>query len=182
MRELARACLGLGIVHYNEEITRYGSLGPNEYAELANLDNFWGSKLGDPGFAWWMELQRLTPGMAHLVLDNLLVPSMMLGGKGAFSILVCLSPRFALEMYAACLQGDWEKALRMQNDCNRFFNAVYEPLMTQGYSDPAIDKALMNAFGFVPGGVTRPPLLAVPKNLEREIMRRVEAEFRFLLE
>ena len=95
--------------------------------------------------------------------------------------MVCLSPRFALEIYGACMQKDWERALQFQHQCNRFFKEVYEPLQAQGYADPAIDKALMNAFGFVPGGVPRPPLLAVPRELEREIMRKAEADFTFLL-
>lgn len=181
MQEIARACHRLGIIHYNEEITRYGSLGPGEYAELASLENFWGSKQGMPSFAGWMELQRLTPGLAHLVLDDLLVPAMMLGGKGAFSLMVCLSPQFALELYETCLRGDWSAALRMQHECNRFFEEVYVPLQAQGYSDPAIDKALANAFGFVPGGNPRPPLTPVPQELERGIIKKVEAEFAFLV-
>ena len=181
MRQLAEACPGLGIIHYNEETTRYGSLGPSEYAALAELDNFWGSKQGAPNLAWWMELQRLTPDLAHMVLDDLLVPAMMLGGKGAFSVIVCLAPHFALEMYQTCLRGDWERALSMQHECNRFFQAVYQPLQGQGYSDPAIDKALMNAFELVPGGHLRPPLQAVPRQLELEIIKKVEAKFAFLL-
>jgi 4-hydroxy-tetrahydrodipicolinate synthase len=181
IRQLARACPGLGVIHYNESITRYGSLEPEDYADLAELDNFWGSKQGDPSFAWWMELQRLTPELGHMVLDNLLVPAMMLGGKGAFSAIICLSPSYALEIYKACLEQDWERALRLQQECNRFFKEVYEPLQAKGYADPAIDKALMNAFGYVPGGETRPPLLPVPRELERGIMKKVKADFAFLL-
>jgi dihydrodipicolinate synthase/N-acetylneuraminate lyase len=116
-----------------------------------------------------------------MVLDDLLVPAMMLGGKGAFSAIVCLSPRFALEIYGACMQKDWERALQLQHQCNRFFKEVYEPLQARGYADPAIDKALMNAFGFVPGGEPRAPLSPVPRELERDIMKRVGADFGFLL-
>ena len=181
MRDVAAACPELGIIHYNEQITRYGNLGPDEYAKLAELDNFWGSKQGTPDFAWWMELQRLAPQLGHMVLDDLLVPAMMLGGKGAFSLIVCLAPRFILQIYEACRQGDWERAMGMQHECNRFLQEVYVPLQAQGYSDPAIDKALMNAFEFVPGREQRPPLLPVPREMERQIMKKVATEFAFLI-
>lgn len=182
MREVAKSCPRIGVIHYNEEILRYGMLAAEEYAELAEIDNFWGSKQGNLTTEEWMKLRRLTPNMPHLAgWDSLLTPAMMLGAKGVFSVAIWVSPKFTLELYEACLQENWNKALHMQQQWDQFMKEAYEPLQERGYSDPAIDKALANAFGFVPGGKTRPPLQSVTLQEEKEIKEKAKAAFAFLL-
>ena len=182
MREIARSFPDIGVIDYNEPTVRYGMLTPPEYAELAKEENFWGSKQGDLTVTDWTELGRLTPELAHLAgWDSLMVPTMMLGARGVFSALVCLCPPVALELYGLCIDGDWDGAVRLHHQLERFWHTAYEPLTERGYADPAIDKAMMNAFGFVPGGTTRSPIRPVTREEEREIRRLVKAEFGFLL-
>src|SRR5207237_4296748 len=79
--DLASACPAVGIAHYNT--LRAGVyLSAKDYLRLAEIPNFVGSK--QVGTDWWhfVELVRLTPQLAHMSVDSLFVPSMMLGGRG----------------------------------------------------------------------------------------------------
>ena len=182
MREVAKACPDIGVIHYNEEVVRYGMLSAEDYAKLMDVENFWGSKQGDITTTEWMALRKLTPAQNHLAgWDSLLVPAMRLGGKGVFSLLVCLSPQVALDLYNACDQEDWRTAFTLHEQLDKFWEVVYKPLHEQGYADPAIDKVLANVFGFVPGGETRPPLKSVPVSTQKKIRKIVESELTFLL-
>ena len=90
-----------------------------------------------------------------------MVPTMKQGGCGAFSLLASLVPRFAQKWYRACESKDWSQAEAMKNEFDRCMDALYWPLSRRGYTDVAVDKALIDCFGFLKSGDPRPPLKPV---------------------
>jgi dihydrodipicolinate synthase/N-acetylneuraminate lyase len=49
-----------------------------------------------------------------------LYPTMMIGGKGCMSVYGLAMPRFQLQLYKACEDGDWEKALELHRRLTKF--------------------------------------------------------------
>jgi 4-hydroxy-tetrahydrodipicolinate synthase len=178
---LAAACPDIGIIHYNTGNAPKVMLDADDYAELASIPNFWGSKQVLTDFEAWLELCRRSPGLTHMPLDGLFVPSMMFGGRGIFTELCNLAPRFATALWEACTKEDWPTARRLQAYWHRYEAELYTPLWREGYSYVALDKAFYDVAGYVRATPPRPPLQAVPAEVQRELRVRMEREFPELL-
>jgi 4-hydroxy-tetrahydrodipicolinate synthase len=174
---VASECPDLGIVHYNTGNAPNVRLDADDYAELQAIPNFWGSKQTFISFEDWMEFRRRSPDIVHMPLDFLFVPSMMYGGRGIFSELPTLSPRFALELWNACIDKDWVKAVELHTRWTRFSGELYGPLHEQGYSYIALDKAFYNACGFMRTLPPRPPLDAVPPEVIRQVRQKIQERY-----
>ncbi len=178
---VAAACPSMGIVHYNTRSVPGVMLDAQDYAELETIPNVWGSKQVMTDFEGWLELGRRAPTLAHMPLDTLFVPSMMFGGRGIFSELPSMSPRFARGLWDACAGGDWATARGMQERVQRYGAELYMPLWVEGYSYMALDKAFYNVCGFLRTTPPRPPLDAVPPDVQRRLRARMEKDFPELL-
>jgi len=178
---VASACPNIGIIHYNTGNAGNVKLGADDYAKLQNIPNFWGSKQSFISFEDWMEYGRRSPNIVHMPLDGIFVPTMMYGGRGIFTELPALSPNFAMELWNACIEKDWETAVAMHTYWQRFGAEVYTALWQKGYSYIALDKFFYNLAGLMRTLPPRPPLQAVPDELTAEIRAQVEKKYSELL-
>ena len=172
LRAIAEACPSLGIVHYNTSYAPEVKFEPHEYAALLDLPNLWGTKQGQLTDSFWDGLQEHSGSLRHLSLDDWMVRSMKQGGHGAFSLLTSLAPRFARSWHQACKSGEWDRAEAMQVEFERCMDQLYWPVSRRGYTDVAVDKALIEAFGFLQSSAPRPPLKPVSE-AEKEWAREV---------
>ena len=174
LRSIAKACPSLGVVHYNTDYAPSVRFSSADYASLLDVPNFWGTKQGSLTTEFWNELREQAPRLRHLSLDDWLVPAMKVGGYGAFSLLTSLAPRFALRWFEACESEDWTVAEAMEEEFNRFVNDLYLPLSQRSYTYVAVDKAMIDCFGFLTAGNPRPPLKPVSLEDKRWLAERIE--------
>lgn len=86
--------------------------------------------------------------------DELVLPTLALGGKGAIVSLACLIPALLVRMQQAFDDGDLQTARQLQLDILPLSEIIYsEP-------NPAPLKYAMNSVG-LRGGTTRPPLYPI---------------------
>jgi len=161
IRRIAAECPGIGIIHYNTDYAPSVRCTADDYAALADVSNLWGTKQGGMTTEFWNELQAQAPSLRHFTLDDWLVSAMKTGGYGSFSLLTSLSPGFALRWYEACISKEWATAEAMSDEFQRFMAQLYMPLGARGYNDIAVDKALIDCFGFLEAGPPRPPIMRV---------------------
>jgi len=179
--DLAEACPAIGIAHYNT--MRAGVyLSAREYLRLAEIPNFVGSKQVGSDWMHFMELVRLTPMLAHMPVDGLFVPAMMIGGRGVWSAVAMWNPAFMLGAYRLAEQKQWADALQHQFQINAFLSEVAVPLVAQGFLDPVVDKAMCNITGFTDAGDPRQPFLPMPQQWKDWARALVERNHHWLLE
>ena len=161
LREIAAACPDLGVVHYNTDYASAVKFEPKDYYSLLDVPNFLGTKHGVLTDELWAQLQQTAPRLRHLTLDDWLVRAMKTGGHGSFALITSFSPRFAVRWFAACETSDWDTAQAMDSEFQSMIEEVYMPLSRRGYSDVAVDKALVDCFGVLRAGPPRAPLMPV---------------------
>jgi 4-hydroxy-tetrahydrodipicolinate synthase len=93
-------------------------------------------------------------------LDELVFPTLALGGKGALISLATLLPRLYVEMYERAQAGDYGRARELQFKVLDYTGPVYAE------TNPVGLKRMLELLGR-PGGPPRPPLY--PISLENEV-------------
>ncbi len=176
IRMIAESCPSLGIVHYNTDYAPGVRFQPEDYASLLDIPNFWGTKQGNMDQQSWEGLQQHASSLRHLTLDDWMVRSMRSGGYGAFSLMTSLSPEFMLGWLQTCEAQDWEKAEAMDRELQRFMDTLYWPLSRKGYTDVAVDKALIGCFGFLRSSDPRPPLQPLSSEDKKWAAGQIEKE------
>lgn len=83
--------------------------------------------------------------------DDMIVPIMSLGGKGVISVLSNVDPATAHTIAQSCIDGDYEKAAKLQLDYLDLINALFIEV------NPIPVKEAMNLMG-KPSGACRMPL------------------------
>lgn len=96
-----------------------------------------------------------------------LLPSMAVGGAGCFSPAAAVAPRLILQLYQACLDGDFERARPLQYRASELWHL----LRACGY--PASLKAALRLQGRPVGGV-RLPLLDLDDTTLQRLVRGLE--------
>jgi 4-hydroxy-tetrahydrodipicolinate synthase len=178
--DVAEACPDIGLAHYNT--LRAGVyLSAKDYARLAAIPNFVGSKQVGSDWMHFMELMRLTPQLAHMPVDGLWIPAMLIGGRGVWSAVAMWNPSFMLEAYELACRGNWSEALQRQFKINAFLADVAQPLVAQGFLDPVVDKAMCNLTGFTDAGDPRQPFLPMPQQWKDWARERIERDHGWLL-
>lgn len=100
----------------------------------------------------------VVPGIEYLL------PTMAVGGAGAFSACSAVAPNLVRSLYTACAHGEWQKARDLQYRVSRLYNAIR-------IDYPAGIKAAQELMGR-PAGGTRSPIR--PINKERRDQLRSE--------
>ncbi len=178
--DLADACPNIGIAHYNT--LRSGIyLSAKDYVRLAEIPNFVGTKQVGTDWMHFMELVRLTPQLAHMPVDGLFVPALMIGGRGVWSAVAMWNPAFMLETYDLTYRGEWGEALQRQFKINAFLADIAHPLVAQGFLDPVVDKALCGICGFTDAGDPRQPFLPMPQPWRDWARDKIEQNHSWLL-
>ena len=93
--------------------------------------------------------------------DDQIIPLLSLGGKGVISVLSNVAPRQTHDMVRAYLDGDVEKAAKMQLDSIELIGALFCEV------NPIPVKAAMNILGWQSGPVRRPLTEMEDANKER---------------
>ena len=173
------------LVHYNIPRAKRFLQGSDYVRLLQVAPSLIGVKYTFAGsnFAALQQALLLTPQLAYLVAENLLVSAMMLGARGCCSSLVGLNPRFILRLYALAEQRQWEPALVLQQTAARFFMDLHGLIGEMGVEsmDPVVDKAMSVAAGGAGHQRTRAPYIGWPDEAVARLRRMVEERYPHLV-
>lgn len=95
-------------------------------------------------------------------LDELVFPTLALGGKGALLSLATVLPRLFVELYERALVGDYDRARELQYKVLSYAPIVYRE------SNPVGLKRLLDLLGR-PGGLPRAPLHPISRENEAQL-------------
>lgn len=142
----------LPVLPYNNPAVTGVSITPRLMHRLAALPNLLGIKDSCGDFATTLEFLRIEkPGFAVLAgRDNLILPTLLQGGKGAISSVASACPEIALDIYKAFVASDLAEAAWQQT---RF--AKLRSLFSLG-TFPTVVKAALKLRGFDPGSPRAP--------------------------
>lgn len=101
--------------------------------------------------------------------DDQVVPMMSLGAKGVISVVCNIMPELMVDMSHACLQGDFQKASKLQIEYMDFIDSLFIEV------NPIPIKCAMNLVGLEAGPLRLPLCDMSEKNLEtmKVAMKRV---------
>jgi 4-hydroxy-tetrahydrodipicolinate synthase len=163
------SALDISLVGYNFPERLGVTLTPDILVELIErCPNFVGLKDASFNMEYFTEACRVTsearPGFAMFTGVEYMLPSMPVGGAGAFSACGAVAPRLVQAVYDACAARDYERARPLQHRLSHLFNIIK-------VNYPATIKAAMEIMGR-PAGPTRRPILP----LDPAGVRRLRAD------
>jgi dihydrodipicolinate synthase/N-acetylneuraminate lyase len=172
-QDIAGACPGYPIIHYNTGACKRYLYGKDYKILAGEVSELIGTKWIDPSFPEWIRLQLDCPELAHLAVDGTAVPFMMTGATGFCTSYFFACPEECMELYRLCTEKKWDEAMRLQWRINEFYHrAPYE----DKYSDAAWDKALASVCGyFTVDKTTRAPYIPMTDAEAQELKDFVEA-------
>lgn len=168
------SAIGIPLIGYNSPLYQNGtSLSPRLLVRLIErLDNFIGLKDASTSFEYFIEARRATqavrPHFGIFTGVEYIIPSMVLGGGvGAMSIAAGVAPNLVRDLYSACREGQYDRALGLQDKASHLWQ-----LFKVGY--PAPIKAAMEIMGR-PVGNTRLPILPLSEEGKRRLQSELQA-------
>ena len=160
--------VSIPIIMYNVP-TRTGVDIPVEiYKALSNTPNIAGVKEASKDITKLLRIFSMCPETFHVWSgnDDMIVPAMSLGAKGAISVLSNICPGETQAMCQAALAGDFDTAASLQKDLLPLIDLLFSDV------NPIPVKAAMKMIGFDCGNC-RLPLT----ELQEETYRRLTAYF-----
>ena len=154
------------IVIYNVPKFTGFSLEPSVVHELASeYDNVIGIKDSNGNLSQIAELIRLVGGKVSVLAGtaDVVLPTLMLGGKGAVIAVANVTPRLCTALYEAFKEGNFENSSKLQ----RRISYINEVLIRRRNQLSAIKEAL-NMKG-LPGGYPRKPTAPLEEKEKKEI-------------
>ncbi len=148
---------------------------PATVAELTkNVPNIVGIKDAAGNLAQSAEMMHLCDGKLELYSgeDGQVLPLLSIGGIGVISVLSNVAPQQTHDMVMEYLEGDREKAMKIQLDAVPLINALFSEV------NPIPVKAAMELLG-MPAGPLRPPLTEMEEP-HREVLKQELANFGLL--
>jgi len=150
------SALDISVIGYNFPERLGVTLTPDILVELIErCPNFVGLKDASFNMEYFTEACRVTsearPGFAMFTGVEYMLPSMPVGGAGAFSACGAVAPRLVKAVYDACAAVDYDRARPLQHKLSHLFNIIK-------VNYPATIKAAMEIMGR-PAGPTRKPIL-----------------------
>ena len=149
------------IILYNVPSRTGVSIAIDTLKELAKVENIVAIKEASGDISYTAKVAAEVPELyIYSGNDDMIVPVMSLGGKGVISVLANVCPKETHEMCRAYLDGDCEKATKMQLEylelCNKLFIEV----------NPIPVKTAINLMGKNAGNLRLPLTDMEEKNLE----------------
>lgn len=142
------------IILYNIPQTTKVQVAIEAVAELASHANIIGIKDSSGNFSYFLELARLgksLPGFTILTgSDNMLAPSLAVGGHGIIGAGVNLVPDVSAALYRAFQAGEWNQAMTLQYQISDAVAACHLGIF------PAAYKAAMALKGLCEHYTARP--------------------------
>ncbi len=163
------------IIMYNVPSRTGCNIMPETAATLVkNVDNIVGIKDATGNLSQAAQMMNLCDGQIELYSgnDDQVLPLCSIGGIGVISVLCNIAPRQTHDMVMEYLEGDREKAMKIQLDAIPLLNALFCEV------NPIPIKAAMNMMG-MPAGPLRPPLTEMT-DAGKERLRAAMVEFGLL--
>lgn len=157
------ASVDLPILLYNVPGRTGCNILPTTVAALAkNVDNIVGLKDATGDITNALRIMQLTNGDFDLYSgeDGMIIPLLSAGGKGVISVLSNIAPRFTHDMVMHYLNGDREKALKMQLKALPLCDALFCEV------NPIPVKTAMNLMGWKVGPLREPLTEMEPEHVE----------------
>lgn len=142
------------VIMYNVPSRTGCNLAPETIAHLVkNVDNIVGVKDATGNLSHAAQTMNLCDGKIEMYSgnDDQVLPLLSLGGLGVISVLSNVAPRQTHDMVMEYLEGDREKAMKIQLDAIPLINALFCEV------NPIPVKAAMNMLG-IQAGPLRGPL------------------------
>lgn len=170
LKKIAETIAPIGIVLYNPPHAKK-VLSPREFERLKRaVPQLVGVKVMDGDENWYREMREYCADLSVFVPGHKLASGFKLGASGAYSNVACLHPR-AAQNWWKLMQTDIARAIALENDLKKFFQAAITPLgAEEGYSNSALDKTLAAVGGWANVGTRlRFPYRFVPEEKIEEI-------------
>ncbi len=135
------------------------NIAPETVEILSKIDNIVAIKEASGNISQVAEIAHRTQGDIDIYSgnDDQIVPLLSLGGKGVISVLSNVVPKYTHDMVMSYLNGDVEKATKMQLDCLDLVKALFSEV------NPIPVKAALNMMDMNAGGY-RAPLIEMEDN------------------
>ncbi len=156
--------VSLPIIMYNVPGRTGCNMLPQTVATLVKtVDNIVGIKEASSNIAQVAEILSLTKGNIDLYsgCDELIVPTLSLGGIGVISVLSNIAPRDTHDMVEKYLEGDVNTSRDLQLKYIPLINALFCEV------NPIPVKAALNLMGYKAGPLRKPLTEMEPANVER---------------
>ncbi len=159
--DIAAACPDLPLVHFNTGRSKTVLTG-EDYRELEQNSSVIGVKHPSLDMWQWYDVVTKAPRLRFFSNDMLLVPSFLWGAAAVDSLVAATSPKLVILAVKLCQTGQWEAASRVQTLIWRLSEATNcLPALGTRSGDCSIDKACVEAAGFLHAGKPKPPYLPV---------------------
>jgi len=175
-----RAAGEVGLVLYNPPHAKNLLAAPQLEELCAEFPSLVGVKMADGDDGWYSAMRGVMDAVSVFVPGHHLATGLMRGARGAYSNVACLSPAGAVHWGAQSLVNpSW--GLHVESQINDFLEEAVGPLVSRGYCNVTLDKALAAAGGFLGdvGRVRWPHATATPGEIEhvRKVAVQVLPEF-----
>lgn len=161
----------LPIILYNVPSRTGVSFTAETYKTLSENPKFNGVKEASGNFSLLAHTRYLCGDDFYIWSgnDDQVVPMMSLGAKGVISVVCNIMPELMVDMSHACLEGDFEKAGKLQIEYMDFIDSLFIEV------NPIPIKCAMNLVGMEAGPLRLPLCDMAPKNMEvmKAAMKRV---------
>lgn len=163
------------VIMYNVPSRTGCNLMPETVAHLVkNVDNIVGIKDATGNLSQAAQMMNLCDGKVELYSgnDDQVLPLLSLGGLGVISVLSNVAPRQTHDMVMEYLEGDREKAMKIQLDAIPLINALFCEV------NPIPVKAAMNMLGMQAGPLRGP--LSEMEDAHKAVLREELIKFGIL--
>jgi 4-hydroxy-tetrahydrodipicolinate synthase len=147
----------VGIVIYNYPPATNVCLSPELIYELSQVENIVSVK-ESADFGHLCQVLALTKDVANFTVftgeEPFILPSLTIGGQGAFGILINLLPKEMVELYELTVE---KKDLSAARELNQKLSGIYGLMEAEGNPYPGPVKAGLDLIG-IKGGKVRKPL------------------------
>lgn len=158
--------VNIPIILYNVPSRTGCNILPKTVATMVkNVDNIVGIKEASGDIAQVAELMYLTDGKIDLYSgnDDMIVPTLSVGGIGVISVLSNVAPRETHDMVMSYLEGDTKRSMELQLKLMPLVKALFSEV------NPIPVKKALNLMGFNVGGLRMPLTEMEPANTEKLI-------------
>jgi len=166
--------VNIPIIVYNVPPRTGCNILPKTMATMVKeVDNIVGIKEASGDIAQVAELMYLTDGKIDLYSgnDDMIVPTLSVGGIGVISVLSNVAPRQTHDMVMRYLEGDTKGSMELQLKLMPLVKALFSEV------NPIPVKKALNLLGFNVGGLRMPLTEMEPANTEKLIQALKECGF-----
>ncbi|NLK75944.1 MAG: 4-hydroxy-tetrahydrodipicolinate synthase [Clostridiales bacterium] len=166
--------VNIPIIVYNVPSRTGCNILPKTMATMVKeVDNIVGIKEASGDIAQVAELMYLTDGKIDLYSgnDDMIVPTLSVGGIGVISVLSNVAPRQTHDMVMRYLEGDTKGSMELQLKLMPLVKALFSEV------NPIPVKKALNLLGFNVGGLRMPLTEMEPANTEKLIQALKECGF-----